>query len=367
MRLFGEVVANELLHQRSRELERELAEVRRRKDRLQAENRYLRRETGERHGSPEIVAESDAMKDVLRQAEQVASTDSTVLLLGETGTGKEVLARAIHRLSPRKDRTLVAVNCAALSPTPVESELFGREKGAYTGAVGTQIGRFELADRSTIVLDEVGELSLELQAKLLRVLQNGELERLGSPKTHRVDVRVVAATNRDLERAAREGSFRQDLFYRLNVFPITVPPLRGRQEDVPLLTWALVREPQAAMGRRVKAIPDATMTALCGHSWPANVRELRNVLERAMILSSEARDPTPVASPIFDISGAAPASRALDPTSGECAPPSAPGFLSHPRGLRRGGSLACGWHEACYLLGESTSHAGCGIVHQTGA
>jgi transcriptional regulator with GAF, ATPase, and Fis domain len=181
----------------------------------------------------------------------------------------------------------VAVNCAALTPTLVESELFGREKGAYTGAVGMQIGRFELADRSTIFLDEVGELSLELQAKLLRVLQNGELERLGSPKTHRVDVRVVAATNRDLERAAREGSFRQDLYYRLNVFPITVPPLRGRQEDVPLLTWALVRELEAAMGRRVKAIPDATMTALCGHSWPGNVRELRNVLERAMILSSD--------------------------------------------------------------------------------
>jgi len=306
VRLLGEVVANELLRQRSRELEHELEEVRVRQERLKAENRYLRREAEYGPGSSEIVAESAAMKGLLRKAQQVAATGSTVLLLGETGTGKEVLARTIHRLSPRAKHTLVAVNCAALSPTLIESELFGREKGAYTGAVRMQVGRFELAHRSTLLLDEVAELSLELQAKLLRVLQTGELERLGSPKTHRVDVRVIAATNRNLEQAVRDGGFREDLFYRLNVFPIAVPPLRERPEDVPLLVWALVQELEGSMGRRITEIPDGTMDALRAHRWPGNVRELRNVLERAMIVSSggtlHVDLPQPAARPLLEAS-----------------------------------------------------------------
>lgn len=290
LRLFGEVVAGWLLRQRFREeLDDRMKEVRALKDRLEVENQYLRREALQGLDETEVVAESPGMKKVLEQAANVASTDSTVLILGETGTGKELLARAIHGMSGRRERPLVAVNCAALSPSLVENELFGRDKGAYTGAVGKQIGRFELADGSTLFLDEVGELSLEVQSKLLRVLQSGEFERLGSPKTIKVDVRLVAATNRDLEKAMADGSFREDLFYRLNVFPMTLPPLRQRRDDIPLLVWALVRELESKMARRIEAIPDETMEALQGHDWPGNVRELRNVLERAVILNRDGR------------------------------------------------------------------------------
>jgi transcriptional regulator with GAF, ATPase, and Fis domain len=216
----------------------------------------------------------------------VAATDAAVLLLGETGTGKELLARTIHALSTRRTRTMVRLNCAALPPTLIEAELFGRERGAYTGALARQMGRFEVADGSTIFLDEIGELPMELQAKLLHVLERGEFERLGSSRTMRVDVRVVAATNRDLAAMVRAGKFREDLFYRLNVFPITVPPLRARVEDLPLLVWAFVREFAPAQGKTFEQIPKRTMEALQRYDWPGNVRELRNVIERAIILSS---------------------------------------------------------------------------------
>jgi transcriptional regulator with GAF, ATPase, and Fis domain len=225
------------------------------------------------------------MKKVLTQAEQVAGTDSTVLLLGETGTGKELLARDIHSMSLRKDRLLITVNCASLPPTLIESELFGREKGAYTGAMTKMIGRFEIADGSTLFLDEIGELPLELQSKLLRVLEEGKFERLGSTKPLHVNVRIIAATNRDIEQEVKDGKFRQDLFYRLNVFPIVLPPLRERREDIPLLVRAFAKEFQKKMGKEIESIPKKTMQALQSYSWPGNVRELRNVIEHAMILN----------------------------------------------------------------------------------
>ena len=217
--------------------------------------------------------------------EQVATTDSTVLLLGDTGTGKELLARAIHNLSNRKDRAMVKVNCTTLPSTLVESELFGREKGAYTGAMTRQIGRFEVANGSTIFLDEIGELPTELQPKLLRVLQDGQFERLGSTQSIKVDARVIAATNQDLAKAVRMGNFREDLYFRLNVFPISVPPLRMRQEDIPLLIWAFVREFEGLMGKTIEHIPNTSMDAMRRYAWPGNVRELRNIVERAMILN----------------------------------------------------------------------------------
>jgi len=227
------------------------------------------------------------MKRILAQAEQVARTDSTVLILGETGTGKELLARAIHKMSARKDRPLVTVNCASLPPTLIESELFGREKGAYTGAMTKMIGRFEIADGSTLFLDEIGELPLDLQSKLLRVLEEGNFERLGSTKTLHVNIRMIAATNRDIEQEVRDGKFRKDLFYRLNVFPIVIPPLHERPEDIPLMVWAFVKELQKRMGKEIETISKKSMEALQSYSWPGNVRELRNVIEHAMILSKD--------------------------------------------------------------------------------
>ena len=232
----------------------------------------------------EIVGRSQAILRVLMNAEQVAPTDSAVLLLGETGSGKELVARAIHKHSKRGTHPMVNVNCAALPASLVENELFGRERGAYTGALTREIGRFELANHSTIFLDEVGELPLELQAKLLRVLQEGEFERLGSSKTIHVDVRLIAATSRDLEAAVREGKFREDLFYRLNVFPIRVPPLRDRREDIPMLTWHFLQMLGSRMGRDVSTVRASTMKAFQTYAWPGNVRELRNVIERSLIL-----------------------------------------------------------------------------------
>jgi transcriptional regulator with GAF, ATPase, and Fis domain len=252
---------------------------------LEQENVYLREEAKHLFGHEEVVGQSDPMRRVLAQVDQVSRTDSTVFIVGETGTGKKLIARAIHNLSRRKDRTLVTVNCASLPPSLIESELFGREKGAYTGAMTMMKGRFEFADGSTLFLDEIGDLSLEVQAKLLRVLEDGQFERLGSSKTVRVDVRILAATNRDLVRDVQSGRFRKDLYYRLNVFPIAIPPLRERPEDIPLLAWSFVREFEKVMGKRIESIPRRTMEALQRYTWPGNVRELRNVIEHAMIIS----------------------------------------------------------------------------------
>jgi PAS domain S-box-containing protein len=260
-------------------------EIRRLTERLEAENVYLRHEVKLKYNYDAIVGRSEAIRRVLGQVEQVADTGSTVLLVGETGTGKELVARAIHSRSSRHARPMVTVNCAALPAALIESELFGREEGAYTGALTRQIGRFELADGSTLFLDEVGELPPETQAKLLRVLQTGEFERLGSTKTLRADVRIVAATNRDLEQRIREKAFREDLFYRLNVFPIRVPPLRERLDDVPLLVQSFVQEFARTMKKSVTSVARSTLDALGRHSWPGNIRELRNVIERAMIVT----------------------------------------------------------------------------------
>jgi formate hydrogenlyase transcriptional activator len=266
-------------------LENSYNKIKQLKDRLEQENIYLQHEidTKFRHG--EIVGESRAIKHVLTLAEKVANEDTSVLILGETGTGKELLARAIHKLSLRKDQTMIKINCAALPATLIESELFGREKGAYTGALTKQIGRFEASNDSTIFLDEIGDLPLELQSKLLRVLQEGQFERIGSLDTISVDVRVIAATNRDLDKRVLDGRFRNDLFYRLNVFPITMPPLRDRRDDIPLLTWAFIKEFNNSMGKKVSDIKKRTMDLLNQYSWPGNVRELKNIIERAMILT----------------------------------------------------------------------------------
>lgn len=266
-------------------LKNSLAEIKVLKERLEAENLVLREDVKLLHGHAEIIGNSSKIMKVLKAAEQVAKTDANVLILGETGTGKELLAQRIHKLSGRNALPMVKVNCAALPSTLIEAELFGREKGAYTGALTRQVGRFEVADGSTIFLDEVGELPLELQAKLLRILQEGEFERIGSTKTIRVDVRVVAATNRDLAKEAKAGTFREDLFYRLNVFPISMPALRDHPEDIPSLVWSFVKELDKKMGKNTKEISKKSMETLQNYSWPGNVRELRNLIERAMILS----------------------------------------------------------------------------------
>jgi PAS domain S-box-containing protein len=281
--VFAQVVARQEREEAARAA---AAEAQRLKDQLQVENVYLRQEARERLGLTRIVGQSAAVRRVLDQIQQVAATDSTVLLLGETGTGKELFATQIHELGPRRHRSMVRVNCAAIPPTLIESELFGREKGAFTGALARQIGRFEMADHSTIFLDEIGDLPLDVQVKLLRVLEERTIERLGSPQPIRVDVRIIAATHRDLERRVAEGAFREDLYYRLNVFPIPVPPLRERTEDIPLLVWRFVEEFSQAFGRRIDSIDKQTFTALAQYSWPGNIRELRNVVERAMIVAT---------------------------------------------------------------------------------
>ncbi len=260
-------------------------EIRRLTDQLRADNVYLQEEIKLKCNFGEIVGQTPAIRKVLHQVEQVAGTSATVLLVGETGTGKELLARAIHSGSPRRGRPMLTLNGAALPATLIESELFGHEKGAFTGALARQIGRFEQADGSTLFLDEIGELPLEAQVKLLRVLQYGQFERLGSTRTLLTNVRIIAASNRDLEIMVKEGRFREDLFYRLNVFPIRLPALRERVDDIPVLVWSFVREFGRTMGRKIDSIPRETMEMLKRYSWPGNIRELRNVIERAMIVS----------------------------------------------------------------------------------
>jgi PAS domain S-box-containing protein len=267
-------------------LREQLAEIKQLKQQLELENIYLRDEIMLRQGHEGVIARSAAMKQILTQVEQVAATDATVLIAGETGTGKELLARNIHSLSRRKARPLITINCAALPPTLIESELFGREKGAYTGALTRMAGRFEVADRSTLFLDEVGELPLELQGKLLRVLEEGRFERLGSTQVRQVDVRIIAASNRDLSHEVAAGRFRRDLYFRLSVFPINIPPLRERFEDIPPLVWMFVKQNEKKLGKRVDHIPRQSMEALKGYAWPGNARELRNIVEHAMITSS---------------------------------------------------------------------------------
>jgi len=265
------------------QLRQTLEEVQRLRDRLQMENVYLREQLRRDDGHSSIVGESEGIRKMFAQARRVAPTDTAVLITGETGTGKELLAQAIHDMSGRSGKTMVIINCAALPPPLIESELFGREKGAYTGAMTRQIGRFEVADGSTLFLDEIGDLPTDLQVKLLRVLQDGRFERLGSNRTLTANVRLIAATNHDLGAMVRAGRFREDLFHRLNVYPIEVPPLRDRVSDIPLLAWRFVQEFNKKMGKSVDSIPRQTMERLKQYPWPGNVRELRNLIERAMI------------------------------------------------------------------------------------
>jgi PAS domain S-box-containing protein len=287
LQLIGEVFANALLRRRADEgLRAALAENQKLRQRLEEENLYLREQSILKYQHGKIIGRSEAITRVLSEAERVAVTDAPVLLLGETGTGKELLAQTIHELSERKAQPMVIVNCASLPATLIESELFGREAGAYTGAASAQVGRFVVADGSTLFLDEIGEFPIELQAKLLRVLQDGRFERLGSPKTMTVNVRIIAATNRNLKQAVHDGEFRADLYHRLNVFPIQLPPLRDRREDIPQLVWAFVETFGRRMGKSIKCIPRKAMQQLQQYSWPGNVRELSNVVERAMILTS---------------------------------------------------------------------------------
>jgi PAS domain S-box-containing protein len=254
--------------------------------RLTAQNLYLQEEIKSVHNFEEIVGESPALLDVLEKVSRVARTDATVLITGETGTGKELVARAIHSASQRHDKPLIKVNCAALPAGLVESELFGHEKGAFSGAISRRVGRFELANGGTIFLDEIGEVPLEVQVELLRVLQEREFERIGGTNPIKVDVRVIAATNRDLAKSIREGKFREDLYYRLNVFPIALPPLRDREGDIPLLVHVLVARFAARVGVRIDSVANLTLEWLSRYSWPGNIRELQNVLERAVILSN---------------------------------------------------------------------------------
>jgi transcriptional regulator with PAS, ATPase and Fis domain len=267
----------------------ERLEAERRIRSLTADADYLREEIAEEHGFHEIVGRSAALRSALQGVAQVAATDATVLLLGETGTGKELFARAIHERSARRDRPLVRVNCAAIPATLIESEFFGHERGAFTGATQRRDGRFALADGGTIFLDEIGELPLELQGKLLRVLQEGEFEPVGGSRTRKVDVRVVAATNRDLQEAARRGEFREDLYYRLSVFPLQLPPLRERGEDVVLLATAMAEKLSRTLGKEVAPLGPSDLAAIRSYTWPGNVRELRNVIERAIITSTDGR------------------------------------------------------------------------------
>src|ERR1044072_7549685 len=279
-------VQNAINFERAERAIRELSAL---KNKLVSEKLYLEEEIQTEYNFEEIIGQSAALKKILQQVATVAPTDSAVLLCGKTGTGKELIARAIHNLSNRRERTLVKLNCAAIPTGLLERELFGHEKGAFTGAIAQRIGRFELAHQGTIFLDEVEDIPLDLQSKLLRVLQEQEFERLGSSRTLRVDVRVVAATNADLEQMVEEKKFRSDLYYRLNVFPINVPPLRERPEDIPLLVHFFANKFAQQMKRRIESVPKETMAPLAAYHWPGNIRELQNLIDRAVILS---RGPT---------------------------------------------------------------------------
>lgn len=289
----GELLrANEQLSQEIEErkgaeksLQSAYAEIEQLKDRFQAESIYLQQDIDREFNFGEIIGRSNALAQVFFRVEQVAPHNTTILLLGETGTGKGVLARAIHSRSAQKDRPLVTVNCTALPANLIESELFGREKGAFTGSDARQMGRFELADNGTLFLDEIGEMPMDLQTKLLRVIQDGEFERLGSPKTIKVNVRIIASTNRNLEEEIRKGRFREDLFYRLNVFPITIPPLRQRKEDIPLLVNYFVAKFNKKTGKKIETVSKDTLNTLQDYHWPGNVRELESIIERAVITS----------------------------------------------------------------------------------
>jgi formate hydrogenlyase transcriptional activator len=321
LHLISQVFANALarkqadlaLQQREKSLQDKLREIQLLKQQLETEVVVLRDEVAVCRVSGEILGTSDAIQYVHFRIGQVAPLDTTVLIQGETGTGKNLAAAAIHARSPREDRPLVTVSCAALPGNLIESELFGRDRGAFTGADQARMGRFEIADGSTIFLDEIGDLPLELQAKLLRVVQTGEFERLGSPKTVKIDVRIIAASNRNLDEAVRAGRFRADLFYRLNVFPITMPPLRERKEDIPLLIRALVEKYSRRFGKSISSIPLGLLKVLQEYDWPGNVRELENVIERSVIVST---GPTlRLAQPLSD----------LAPTNAHASPMPGPG------------------------------------------
>jgi chemotaxis protein methyltransferase CheR len=279
-------VAREEAEKDKQRAEAALFEIKKLKDQLEAERAYLQEEIKLEYNHENIIGQSDGFNYVLYKVEQIARSNTIVLVLGETGTGKELVVRAIHGLSLRKERALVKVNCATLPSNIIESELFGHEKGAFTGANSRNLGRFEVADGATLFLDEIGELPLELQSKLLRVVQDGEFERLGSSHTIKIDVRIIAATNRNLEEEVRRGRFRDDLWYRLNIFPITMPPLRDRLDDIPLLVDFYVKKISKRMGKSIEIIPASVMNTLQNYHWPGNVRELENVLERAVINSS---------------------------------------------------------------------------------
>jgi transcriptional regulator with GAF, ATPase, and Fis domain len=286
LQLVSQIFTNALARKRADEqLKKQLVEIEELKQRLEKENLYLREELREEMGFEKIIGSSDELKYVLFRVRQAAPTDATVLILGETGTGKGMVAHAIHGLSGRKDRPMVTVNCAALPANLIESELFGREKGAFTGSYARQAGRFEIADKGTIFLDEIGEMPLELQSKLLRVLQDGEFERLGSAKTVKVDVRVIAATSRDLKEEVGAGKFREDLFYRINVFPVSIPPLRKRTGDIAQLVRHFVDKYARKSGKKIETVPKDAVKALQRYSWPGNVRELEHVIERAVIIT----------------------------------------------------------------------------------
>jgi transcriptional regulator with GAF, ATPase, and Fis domain len=288
IRLIGEVFANGLMRKRNEdEIQVAVSEIKRLKDQIEADYLYLSEEIKLEHNYGDIVGQSQALQRILVKVKQVAPTNAPVLLLGETGTGKGLIARSIHNASKHSDRPLVQVNCAALTPSLIESELFGHEKGAFSGAVTRRVGRFELAHGTTLFLDEIGELPLELQPKLLRVLQDGEFERVGGSQTIKTDVRVIAATNRDLEKEVEESRFRRDLWYRLSVFPIFVPPLRERLEDIPLFLSWFVDKYGKWIGKKFKRVPQKTIKALQRYSWPGNIRELENLIERAVITSPE--------------------------------------------------------------------------------
>jgi len=286
-RMLGEIFATALMRQKNEEaLRQAFNEIKQLKDQLEAEWSYMREEIKLEHDFSNVIGQSEALQNVLLQVEQVAATDTTVLILGETGTGKELIARSLHNVSLRRDRPLIKVDCASLPANLIENELFGHEKGAFTGAAEKKIGRLELADGGTVFLDEMGELPLELQSKLLRVLQENAFERVGGTKTIQIDIRVIAATNRDLKEDVRKGVFREDLWYRLNVFSITVPPLRERKEDIPLLVDRIVQQNSKKLGSKINKISNSELEVLQNYSWPGNIRELENVITRSLITST---------------------------------------------------------------------------------